>query len=107
MASSSPTTVFGNTLPLRQALAGSEPLARLTQRLRDSNDRLAAISPLLPAALRPQVQAGPVDEQGWTLLAANGAVSAKLRQLVPLLEASLADQGWPALPIRVKVRSAG
>lgn len=105
MATTSPPArdAAGHTLALRQALDRSEPLARLTQRLRESSARLAAITGDLPPALRPLVQAGPIDDKGWTLLAANGAVSAKLRQVLPALEARLAELGWPALPIRVRV----
>ncbi len=107
MASARPSAstrdAAGHTLALRQALDRSEPLTRLTQRLRESSARLAAIADDLPADLRAHVQAGPIDDKGWKLLAANGAVSAKLRQLLPALEARLAELGWPALPIRVRV----
>lgn len=95
------------TLELRDALARSEPLMRLTQRLRESQQRFDCIAPLLPPPLRARVQAGPVDEQGWALLAANGAVAAKLRQLLPALQARLADAGWPALALRVRVFNGG
>jgi hypothetical protein len=94
-------------LPIRQALDQSAPLVKLVQRLRDSQGRHAAIEPALPVALRRSVRAGPVDEEGWTLLAANAAVAAKLRHLLPLLEQRLADEGWSALPIRVKVQAPG
>jgi hypothetical protein len=51
------------------------------------------------------VKPGPVDEAGWSLLAANAAVAAKLRQLVPLLEAALREQGFQAIPTRIRVQS--
>lgn len=51
------------------------------------------------------VRAGPLDAEGWSLLAANPAVAAKLRQLQPRLDAALADSGWPALALRIKVRA--
>jgi hypothetical protein len=94
-------------LPIRQALDQSAPLAKLVQRLRESQGRHVAIEPVLPPALRRSVRAGPVDEEGWTLLAANAAVAAKLRHLLPLLAQRLADEGWAALPIRVKVQAHG
>lgn len=92
-------------LSLDAALARSEPLARLAERLRDSAARYAAVRPLLPPALAEHVQPGPVDEQGWSLLAANAAVAAKLRQLRPRLEEALQQQGWAACTVRVKIQA--
>ena len=89
---------------LEQALQRSEPLARLGQLLRDSNARFDAIRPCLPAALAPHVKPGPVDELGWSLLAANASVAAKLRQLQPRLEAVLKERGWEVSAIRIKVQ---
>jgi hypothetical protein len=91
---------------LQQALQRSEPLARLGQLLRDSNARFDAIRPCLPAALAPHVKPGPVDELGWSLLAANASVAAKLRQLQPRLEAVLKERGWEVSAIRIKVQSS-
>ena len=90
---------------LAQALQRSEPLARLGQLLRDSNARFDAIRPCLPAALAPHVKPGPVDELGWSLLAANASVAAKLRQLQPRIEATLKERGWQVSAIRIKVQS--
>ena len=91
---------------LAQALQRSEPLVRLGQLLRDSGARFDAIRPCLPAALAPHVKPGPVDELGWSLLAANASVAAKLRQLQPRLEAQLKERGWEVSAIRIKVQSA-
>ena len=90
---------------LQQALQRSEPLARLGQLLRDSSARFDAIRPCLPAALAPHVKPGPVYELGWSLLAANASVAAKLRQLQPRLEEVLRERGWQVSAIRVKVQS--
>ena len=54
--------------------------------------------------LAAQAQPGPVDGHGWTVLAGNAAVAAKLRQLVPLLAAELERAGHASLPIRIKVQ---
>lgn len=91
------------TLPIRQALDRSEPMARLSQRLHESKQRFDTIAALLPVAMRSQVRPGPVDAEGWALLAANGAVAAKLRHMVPVLAAELQSRGWPTLAIRVRV----
>jgi hypothetical protein len=92
--------------PIRDALEGSTPLAQLQQRVQASRARLDAVLPLLAPPLRPLVRAGPIDTAGWTLLAANGAVAAKLRHLVPALQQRLDDQGWPHLALRVRVLGA-
>lgn len=97
--------VVPGALPIDDALRDSAPLARLRERLDDSQRRFDAIHDLLAPALAAQVVPGPVDETGWTLLAANAAVAAKLRQLQPLLERRLVERGWPAPPVtRVRVR---
>ena len=93
--------------PIAQAMARSEPLTALTQRLRASQARLDAVLPLLPAAMQAHVKAGPIDEAGWTLLVSNNAVLAKLRQMLPSLEAHLRAQGLTDLPVRLKLLSAG
>lgn len=96
-----------STLAIGQALAGSEPLALLARRMRESQDRLAAITPLLPPAMRSSVRAGPIDDTGWSLLASSNAVAAKLRQMLPALEAHLRTRGWDGPPLRVKLLTPG
>ncbi|MCY7308701.1 MAG: hypothetical protein LH632_21720 [Rhodoferax sp.] len=88
-----------------QASMDSPTLARLAEQGRDSNARLLAISPLLPAALRSAVVAGPIDGTSWCLLLDNSAAAAKLRQLLPDLLIRLRAQGWPVESIRLKVQS--
>ncbi len=83
----------------------STPLAKLVQRLHESNARFETIRHKLPGPLRSNVRPGPLDEEGWSLLASNAAVAAKLKYLVPLLAEELARQGWPAVALRVKVLS--
>jgi hypothetical protein len=83
---------------------GSPSLARLFQRVQESNARLARVRPLLPAALQSQVRAGPVDEAGWSLLASNAAVAAKLRHLLPLIDKALREAGWAPTAFRIKVQ---
>jgi hypothetical protein len=91
--------------PISRALESSAALARLAERLRESSARHAAIQVALPEGLRAHVKPGPVDEAGWSLLAANASVAAKLRQLVPLLDATLREQGFQAIPTRIRVQS--
>ena len=93
-------------VPIAVAMDQSAPLAQLARRLKESNDRFAAVRDRLPPPLRAQVKPGPVDEQGWALLAANAAAAAKLRHLLPLLQQTMAEAGWPSVAIRVKVAGA-
>ena len=93
-------------LPLARALDQNPSLANLARRLAQSNARYAAICLHLPEPMRTQVRAGPLDDEGWSLLASNAAVAAKLRHLLPRLTDTLREQGWPELPIRVHIRAA-
>ncbi len=93
------------TRGIDQALAGNQALAALVQRMRESEARLAAVRPLLPPPMRAHVKPGPLDEEGWTLLATNPAVSAKLRQMLPTLQNRLQHSGFDARPVRVKLLS--
>ena len=95
------------TRPVRETLAADATLGRLLERLRESQARLTVVHSVLPPALRPHVRAGVLDESGWNLLARNGAVAAKLRHSLPLIEQVLIEQGWQPTSIRVKVQAAG
>ena len=100
MASSAPYSQ-----PLAAALGGSEPLADLLKRLRESQARFAVIRPLLPEALVGTLTPGPLDDTAWVLLAANPSSAAKLRQRLPELQAALLAAGWEGPPLKVRVRS--
>jgi hypothetical protein len=93
--------------PVGQSLAADDGLVRLLARVQASQARLEAVADAIPAALRPHVRSGPLDDDGWTILAANAAVAAKLRHLVPLLAQMLHEKGWEATSIRVRVQLAG
>jgi hypothetical protein len=99
-----PPQVTPNALPIDSVLRDSTALIRLQQLLRDSSARFEAIRPHLPGLLAAQVKPGPVDDLGWSLLAANTSVAAKLRQLQPRLEQVLLERGWQISSIRIKVQ---
>jgi hypothetical protein len=86
-----------------QALRGNESLASLLARVAESRRRFDTIVPLLPEGMRADVQPGPLDDTQWSLLAGNGAAAAKLRQLLPAIQAALGDAGLPAREAKVKV----
>ena len=90
-------------IPAHQAAQESPTFARLADQIRASSTRLQAIHPLLPAPLRASVQAGPMEEGDWCLLASSNAVAAKLRQLVPALQAHLRVHDLGVTSIRIKV----
>jgi hypothetical protein len=101
------TTADPPSLPLADALGRSEPLVGLMQRMRESQARLQVISALVPEGLRADVRAGPLDEAGWVLLVASAAGAAKLRQLMPDLQAALREHGFAGPEIKIKVRPRG
>ncbi|WP_332775063.1 hypothetical protein [Polaromonas sp.] len=88
---------------LSQAAENSPSLARLTELVRESNEWLKAVEPLIPEALRQAVQAGPIDGDTWCLLVSGNAAAAKIRQLVPLIQARLRGKGSKVTSIRLKV----
>jgi hypothetical protein len=91
-------------MPIGRAMGQHTGLARLGLLMQESNRRMAIVSVALPGALTRFVKPGPIDEEGWTLLAANAAVAAKLRQLQPRLLELLAEQGLPPAKLRIKVQ---
>lgn len=98
-----PRTSVPAPTPIADALRGHTALAQLGARLEDSRRRLQVVSPALPAALLAQVQAGPVDDEGWTLMVGSSAAAAKLRQLLPRLEERLVQAGLTPARIRLKM----
>lgn len=90
---------------LQQAAADSPMLAGLLARARDASERLRAIEGLIPAELRPALQAGPAEGDVWCLLVTGSAAAAKLRQLSPMLVTRLKSKGWDVATIRIKVQT--
>jgi hypothetical protein len=90
-------------LSIHQAAENAPSLARLTELVQESNDRLKAIESLLPGALRPAIKAGPIDGESWCLLVSGNAAAAKVRQLLPLIQARLLNKGWKVTSIRLKL----
>jgi hypothetical protein len=100
-----PPPLVPDSLPLSEALRRSEPLDLLRRRMHESNQRFEVVRCHLPAGLSEHVLPGPVDAEGWSLIAANAAVAAKLRQIKPRLEEALRERGWQVSAIRIKVQS--
>ena len=94
-----------NALAIREAMDQSAALGLLKRRIDESMRRLACIRCCLPETLTAHVAAGPIDDTGWTLLATNSNVAAKLRHLQPAIEARLTHQGFSVTSLRIKTRS--
>ena len=92
-------------IPLQEAAQQSPSLALLMGRVRESSERLQVIRSVLPAPLRSSIQAGPIEDGCWCLLVGSNAVAAKLRQLVPALQAHLSSKGMSVSSIRIKVQA--
>ena len=90
--------------PVQAAMQRTGALGSLLARLKTSQACLDVVKAQLPASMADQVNAGPVDDDGWTLLVTNAAVSAKLRQMQPLLIEALARKGLKVSAIRIKVQ---
>lgn len=88
---------------VEEAIRDAPTLTHLRERIHESTARMDIIRPVLPAALRAEVTAGPVDTRGWRLLVPNNAVAAKLRQLKPTLKAALEIAHLPVSEITVKI----
>ena len=95
------------SLPLHDALARSDPLRGLLQRLQASNECFEIVRGLLPPGLREQTRPGPLDAEHWVLLVPSGAAAAKLRQLLPRLQEALGARGRQPAAIKVKVQPPG
>ena len=93
-----------HAISLLQATQESETLSRLCDLAEESHQRLKSIEPLLPSSLRAGVRPGPIDGTVWCLLLNNNAVAAKIKQLLPALQAHLRSKGWEVSAIRLKVQ---
>ena len=92
-----------DAVPVMKAMSQAPGLAGLAQLAKHSADCLQLITPLIPISMRSGVQAGPLEEDQWCLIAANSAVAAKLRQLTPALAAHLRTHGQNVQAIRIKI----
>jgi hypothetical protein len=93
-----------HAISLFQATQDSEVLNQLCELASESTQRLKSIAPLLPPSLRAGVHPGPIEGPVWCLLLDNNAVAAKIKQLVPALQAHLRSKGWEVNAIRLKVQ---
>jgi hypothetical protein len=93
-----------NPITVLQASRDSPTLARLIELSLESKNRLKAVEFLIPTGLRTFVTPGPIDGSTWCLILGSTAAAAKLRQLLPAMEAHLRVKGWDVNSIRLKVQ---
>jgi hypothetical protein len=94
------------SVTLLQATQESPMLAKLSGLVSESVARLKAIEALIPVNLRASIKPGPIDGTTWCLIVNNNASAAKIRQLLPALQAHLRVKGWEVTAIRLKVQIA-
>ena len=94
-----------HAVTLQQAADESPMLAQLVALTRESTERLKAVESLIPPALRPTLQAGPIEGQTWCIMVKSNAAAAKLRQLLPAMQANLRSKGWQVNVIRLKIQT--
>lgn len=94
-----------HAVTLQQAADASPMLAQLTALTRESSERLRAVESLVPPALRPALQAGPIEGTTWCIVVKSNAAAAKLRQLLPAMQAHLRSKGWQVNAIRLKIQT--
>ncbi|MCB1978154.1 MAG: hypothetical protein M9919_01720 [Burkholderiaceae bacterium] len=94
-----------HAVTLQQAADEAPVLVQLSALVHDSSARLRAIEPMIPAALRALVRAGPIDGTTWCILVRGSSAAAKMRQLRPALEAHLRSKGWEVNAIRIKIQT--
>lgn len=94
-----------HAVTLQQAADASPMLAQLVALTRESSERLRAVESLVPPALRPALQAGPIEGTTWCIVVKSNAAAAKLRQLVPAMQAHLRSKGWQVNVIRLKIQT--
>lgn len=92
------------TKPLQRYLGSGETLERLHDHARRLLRLQATFDALLPAGLRGACSVGNVKTDTLVVLARNGAVASKLKQLAPSLQDQLGEQGILVRSIQVKVQ---
>ncbi|GAB7564637.1 hypothetical protein LG202_26770 [Methylobacillus methanolivorans] len=82
----------------------SAELAALSQQAEQLTLSQQKWNAVVPAALKPYTQAGSLSHKRLTVYAANGAIAAKIKLMLPSLMLGLKKQGLEVTSIRVEVQ---
>ncbi len=85
-----------------QAIAESNTLSGLLERMALSKVCLDIVLKRLPLGLHTSIAAGPLADGEWCILISNASAVAKLKQLEPMMLAAIQAQGIDVQSIRVK-----
>jgi hypothetical protein len=88
-----------------QAAHENPSLAQLADLSAESKRRLQSLDELIPKSIHGRIQPGPIDGGTWCLLVENSAVAAKVRQLLPELQAQLRVKRFNVTSIRIKIQT--
>lgn len=92
------------THPLHDYLGSGDALGRLREHSRRLVSLQALLEKLLPANLAQACPVANLKTGTLILLAQNGSIAARMRQLLPTLQRQLAEQGALVSKIQVRVR---
>jgi hypothetical protein len=90
-------------ISLQDAAAASVTLGKLSEMVALSRQYLMEVQTLIPPAIRPQIEAGPVEAGSWCMLVRNASAASKLRHLAPDIQHRLASRGHLVDNIRIKI----
>ena len=93
----------GTTISIHDAVKNSTTLGLLSERLKESAERLRAVESMIPAGLLSAIQAGPIEDESWCLLVTGNSAAAKLRNLIPKILTNLSGKGYRVTSIRLKI----
>ena len=85
-----------------QAIAESNTLSGLLERMALSKVCLDTVLKHLPLGLHTSIAAGPLADGEWCILISNASAVAKLKQLEPMMLAAIQAQGIGVQSIRIK-----
>lgn len=92
------------THPLHDYLGSGDALGRLREHSRRLRGLQALLERLLPAKLAQACPVANLKDGTLVLLARNGSIAARMRQLLPTLQRQLGEQGTLVSRIEVRVR---
>ncbi len=85
-----------------QAIAESNTLSNLLERMETSQACLNAVLKRIPLGLHTSIAAGPLTQNEWCILINNASAVVKLKQLEPMMLAAIRADGITVESIRIK-----